>query len=79
MRVESGATVSVVAPLKPKALAPGWIAIESPVEMDVFADGVPVGTSRSPKMTLQEGEHTLVLINESIERGSRCGSRRVRY
>jgi hypothetical protein len=66
VRVEPDATVSVVAPLKPRALASGWIAIESPVEMDVFADGVPVGTSRSPKITLQEGEHTLVLINESI-------------
>ena len=66
VRVEPGATVSVVAPLKPRALASGWIAIESPVEMDVFADGVPVGTTRSPKITLQEGEHTLVLINESI-------------
>ena len=59
VRVEAGATVSVVAPLKPKASASGWIAIESPVEVDVFADGALVGTSRSPKILLQEGEHTL--------------------
>ena len=66
VRVEAGATVSVVAPLMPKASASGWIAIESPVELDVFADGALVGTSRSPKILLQEGEHTLVLVNESI-------------
>ena len=66
VRVEAGATVSVVAPLKPRASTSGWIAIESPVEVDVFADGALVGTSRSPKILLQEGKHTLVLINESI-------------
>ena len=74
VRVEAGATVSVVAPLKPKASASGWIAIESPVEVDVFADGALVGTSRSPKILLQEGEHTLVLINEEhwISREAVC-------
>jgi hypothetical protein len=66
VRVEPGSTVSVVAPLRPITPASGWIAISSPVDVDVFEDGALLGTSRSHQIMLPSGAHTLELINETI-------------
>jgi hypothetical protein len=66
VRVEPGATLSVVAPLKPDALASGWVAIASPIEVDLFEGGALLGTSRSRQIMLEAGMHTLQLVNEQI-------------
>ena len=64
VRVDRGATVSVIAPLSPGSRPAGWIAIMSPIELDVFENGALVGTSRSPQIMLNAGSHTLELVNE---------------
>jgi hypothetical protein len=66
VRVEPGATTSVMASLQPKVAGSGWIAIASSVEVDVFEDGALLGTSRSRRIMLEAGPHTLDLVNESI-------------
>ena len=48
------------------AEAAGWIAITSPVEVDVFEDGALLGTSRSPRIMLPEGSHSLEWVNEAL-------------
>jgi len=64
VRVEPGATVSIVAPLQSAAPATGWVAIASPLELDVFDGGALIGTSRTPRLMLFEGQRTLDLVNE---------------
>ena len=66
VRVEPGSTVSVVAPLKPGGLPSGWVAIASPIEVDLFENGALLGTSRSRQIMLEAGTHTLQLVNEQI-------------
>jgi hypothetical protein len=54
----------------PRTQAPiqthGWIAISSPVEMDVFENGRLIGTSRGPRITLRAGAHTLEFENSTV-------------
>jgi PEGA domain len=64
VRVEAGATVTMVAPLKTDSRASGWVAIDSPIELDVFEGGALLGTSRSRQIMVQAGTHTLQLVNE---------------
>jgi PEGA domain len=67
VRVEPGATVSLVAPLQSASSGDsGWLAVATPIEMDVFEDGVLLGTSRSHRIMLATGSHTLVLVNEAV-------------
>jgi PEGA domain len=66
VRVEPGATTSVMASLQPYLAGSGWIAIASPVEVELFEDGALLGTSRSPQIMLEAGPHTLDLVNETI-------------
>ena len=64
VRVEPGVTVSVVAPLKPDGLASGWVAIDSPIEIDLFEGGALLGTSRSRQIMVQAGTHSIQFVNE---------------
>jgi hypothetical protein len=66
VKVEPGATVSIVAPLPSTAPGTGWVTIASPLEMDVFEGDALVGTSRTPRLMLFEGLRTLDLVNEGI-------------
>jgi hypothetical protein len=66
VRVEPGATVSIVAPLQSTAPATGWVTIASPLELDVFEGDALVGTSRTPRLMLFEGQRTLDLVNEGV-------------
>ena len=66
VRVEPGATTSVMASLQPNVAGSGWIAIASPVEVELFEDGALLGTSRSRRIMLEAGPHTLDLVNESL-------------
>jgi hypothetical protein len=79
--VGRGATVALVAPLESSSSSAGWVSIASPLEMDVFEHGVLVGTSRSPRIMLEAGLHSLELVNEqtgfSTTRQVRVRSERV--
>ena len=67
VRIEPGAATSVVAAVHGDASASGWVAIASPIEMDIWEDGVLLGTSRSPQIMLATGLHSLEFVNESLE------------
>jgi hypothetical protein len=63
VRVTTGGAVTVVVPFPPAAAPSGWIAIASPIELDVLEDGVLIGTSRTPRIMLATGSHTLQFVN----------------
>jgi len=65
-RVEDGATVTVVASLRAPSVGSGWVAVRSPLELDVVESGELLGTTRSPRIMLQEGQHTLELSNTAV-------------
>jgi hypothetical protein len=66
VHVEGGGTISIVAPMQSTGPASGWIAIASPVEVDIFEGGALLGTSRSRQIMLPAGPHTLELVNENL-------------
>jgi hypothetical protein len=67
VQVESGATASVIAPMSEATSSPsGWIAIVSKAELDIFEDGVLVGSTRSPQVMMPAGMHTLRLVSEAL-------------
>jgi hypothetical protein len=66
VRVDAGATVTVVAPFQAGGPASGWITVSSPVELDVFEGGTLVGTTRTSQIMLEAGPHTLQLVNEAL-------------
>jgi PEGA domain len=66
VRIEPGLTVSLVVPLKLDAVASGWVAIESPIEVDLFEGGILLGTSRSRRIMVEAGTHTFQLVNGQI-------------
>lgn len=65
IRLGAGATVSLLAPMREGA-STGWIAVDSAIELDVLEDGALLGTSRSSRILLQSGGHTLQLVNERL-------------
>ncbi|RPJ63265.1 MAG: PEGA domain-containing protein, partial [Acidobacteria bacterium] len=65
--VEAGVTLALVLPLPNADVpAPGWLAITSPEEVQVFNEGELLGTSRSPRIMLPAGQHELDLVNEDL-------------
>ena len=73
VRVEPGGTASVIAPMRPTTTSTtstsgtsGWIALVSKAELDIFENGVLVGSTRSPQVMMPTGLHTLRLVNETL-------------
>ena len=65
--VEAGATTAVVFSL-PKASGPlaGWMAINSPFDVQVLEGDAVVGTGKSSKVMLPAGRHEITLANDSL-------------
>jgi hypothetical protein len=65
--VEAGATTAVVFSL-PKASGPlaGWMAINSPFDVQVLEGEAVVGTGKSSKVMLPAGRHEITLANDSL-------------
>ncbi len=53
-------------PATPAGPVGGWLAVPSPIELDIFRGGELVGTSRSARVMLPEGRHTLDLVNQEV-------------
>ena len=68
VHVDAEGTASLVVPMAQgnaaPAVAPGWIAIASPLALDILEGGVLRGTTRSPQVMLAAGLHTLRFVNE---------------
>jgi hypothetical protein len=67
--IESGTTASLFVPL---AAAPdgapvsGWIAVDAPVEMQVFEGGRIIGTSASDRIMMSTGKHDVEVVSEAL-------------
>ena len=67
VRIEPGGTASLIAPMGQTIKSTsGWIAIGSKAELDIFENGVLVGSTRSPQVMMPAGLHTLRLVNETL-------------
>ena len=53
-------------PAAPAGPVGGWLTVPSAIEVDIFRGGELVGTSRSARLMLPEGRHTLELVNEEV-------------
>jgi hypothetical protein len=64
---EAGVTSSLVFSLpKAPAVSAGWIAVQSPFEVQVVERGDVVGSSASPKFMIPTGVHEVDLVNETL-------------
>jgi len=66
--VQAGATASLVVPLSAPQGVPvsGWVSVASPIEMQLFEDGRLVGSSRSDRIMMSVGDHSLQIVNEAL-------------
>ena len=66
--IESGSTASLVAPLSAPEGAPvsGWVAVSSPVEMQLFEKDHLLGTSRTDRIMVTAGRHEIDIVNEEL-------------
>ena len=73
VKIESGATASLVVPLTAPQGVPvsGWVSVTTPVEMQIFEDGRLIGSSRSDRIMMSVGEHNVQIVNEAL--GYRSG------
>jgi serine/threonine-protein kinase len=65
--IEAGATSSLVlgSEAAPSLLS-GWVSIATPFELQVYEDGRLLGVSRSERIMIGAGRHTLELVNETL-------------
>ena len=66
--IESGVRASLVVPLTPPQGVPvsGWVSIVAPAELQVYEDGRLLGTSRSDRIMVSAGPHSLEIVNEPL-------------
>jgi hypothetical protein len=66
--VAAGSTASVVVPLMPAEGAPvsGWIAVNTPADVQIFENKKLLGTSQSDRIMVSAGRHDLELVNETL-------------
>jgi hypothetical protein len=63
VRVQPGATASLVASMSAADALGGWLSVVSSLPLHVFADGALVGTSDSLRMMLPVGSHKIAVEN----------------
>ncbi len=66
--VDAGMTSALVVPLgaRDKSLLSGWIAIASPIEVQLFEGGKLLGSNLSDKIMVASGSHQIDLVNEAL-------------
>lgn len=66
--IQAGATASLVVPLSAPEGVPvsGWVSLTTPIEMQLFEDGRLVGSSRSDRIMMSVGDHSLQIVNEQL-------------
>src|SRR5262249_13786405 len=68
--VDAGMTSALVVPLgtreRDKALLSGWVAIASPIEVQLFENGKLLGSNQSDRIMVSSGTHQFELQNESL-------------
>src|SRR5215204_1401994 len=66
--IEAGATASLVVPMTTPKNAPvsGWIAVNVPVEVQLFENQRLLGSSQTDRIMVSVGRHALEVVNEAI-------------
>jgi len=66
--IEPGGTSSLVVPMSARSgPVSGWLAVSSPVELQVFEGNQLVGTSRSDRILMTAGRHEVDLVNDTLD------------
>ena len=68
VEVLAGATTSLVvdAPSTPAVPIPGWLQLATPFPVDAYEEGRLLGVSRSDRIMVSAGAHTIDLVNEDL-------------
>lgn len=66
--IEPGGTSSLVVPMGSASSGPvsGWLAVNCPVEVQVFEGTQLVGSSQSDRILMTAGHHELQLVNDTL-------------
>ncbi len=66
--IESGTTASLVVPLAAPGGAPlsGWVAVSSPVYMQLYESGRLIGSSQGEQVVVPAGSHQIEIVNEPL-------------
>jgi hypothetical protein len=66
--VKPAITTALLVPLRRGSAAPlvGWLAVDAPVDLQVYQDGRLLGQSANGTITLPAGRHTIELVNEVL-------------
>ncbi|HUE87095.1 MAG TPA: PEGA domain-containing protein [Vicinamibacterales bacterium] len=66
--IEPGIRASLVVPMSAPQGIPvsGWISVVAPAEVQVFEDGLLLGTSQSDRIMVSAGSHALEIVNETL-------------
>ena len=66
--IQAGVTASILAPVTTASAGPvsGWIAVKSPVAVEVRENGRLIGTSDTDKIMMATGRHDVELVNETL-------------
>jgi hypothetical protein len=66
--VEPGMTSSLVVPITARDRGPvsGWIAVSSPIDVQIFESGRLLGTNQTDRIMVPAGEHRLDLVNDAL-------------
>lgn len=66
--IVAGQTASVIVTASATAPPPGagWIAVASPIPVQLFESGDLIGTSDSPRLMLPSGRHSITVTNQTL-------------
>jgi serine/threonine protein kinase len=66
--IEAGVTASLVVPMAAPEGAPvsGWIAVASPVDVQLWEQGRLIGTNLSERVMVSAGRHEIELVNDAL-------------
>jgi len=66
--VEAGMTSSLVVPITARDRGPvsGWIAVTSPIDVQIYESGKLLGTNQTDRIMVPAGEHHLDLVNDAL-------------
>jgi PEGA domain-containing protein len=67
VRIQAGEAVSlVISPVESATVVPGWLAVRSPITMQLREDGKLIGTTETERLMLPAGEHAIEIVNEPL-------------
>jgi hypothetical protein len=66
--IQAGTTASLVVPLAGSTGAPisGWVAVTSPIEVQIFEGGKLLGTSQTDRIMVSAGPHDIEVANDTL-------------